>query len=54
MTGVDVSRVYRWTYAKDVGGTGGHVPTKHQQTLLDRAREAGIDLSPHDFFEAAE
>ncbi len=51
MAGVDVSRVYRWTYAKEQGGTDGRIPTKHQQALLDHAREQGIDLTPADFFE---
>lgn len=51
MAGVDVSRVYRWTYTKEQGGTDGRIPTRHQQPLLDRARAEGIDLTPADFFE---
>jgi hypothetical protein len=51
MVGVDVSRVHRWRYPKERGGTDGVIPTKHQQAILDRAREAGIDLKPEDFFD---
>lgn len=52
MVGVSISRVHRWTYPKDRGGTDGLVPSKHQQPLLDKARELGISLSPADFFDA--
>lgn len=48
--GIDVSRVYRWTYAPDKGGTGGTIPQKHQIPLMAAAREKGIALSPADFF----
>ena len=51
LVGVDVSRVYRWTYPRDRGGTGGVIPAKHQQRLMARAREHGIDLMPADFFD---
>lgn len=53
MAGVNVSNVHRWTYPKERGGTGGVVPAKHQQTLLRKAREAGIALEPGDFFDEA-
>ncbi|WP_375646653.1 MULTISPECIES: hypothetical protein [unclassified Bartonella] len=36
----DVSSVYRWR----------DIPAKHQQKILDYAREHGIDLRPEDFF----
>lgn len=48
---LSVPRVKRWTYPEDKGGTGGRIPSKHQQVLLDEARERGVDLSPADFFE---
>lgn len=41
MAGVDVSRVYRWKF----------IPSRHHQTILERARAEGIDLKPEDFFE---
>jgi hypothetical protein len=45
---IDVSRVYRFTYPKSKGGTGGWIPQRHQHVLLAKVRE----LSPADFFEA--
>ena len=54
MVGVHVSNVHRWRYSKDKGGTGGLVPVQHQQTILDKAREQGIDLRPEDFFEPSQ
>ncbi|HEY1630830.1 MAG TPA: hypothetical protein VGF56_05910 [Rhizomicrobium sp.] len=49
-TGVHESRLYRWTYDRARGGTGGLIPTQHQQTILTRAQLAGIPLAPEDFF----
>lgn len=50
MLSIDVSSVHKWKYSTDRGGTGGLVPSNRQQDLLDKARLAGIDLSPADFF----
>lgn len=50
--GVHVTRVYRWTYPIEKGGSGGVIPTRHQAQLLRGARERGIGLMPEDFFEA--
>lgn len=50
--GLDVSRIYRWTYPKERGGTEGIIPARHQQVLLNKAEEVGVDLRPQDFFEA--
>ena len=50
LAGVHISRVFRWTYPKARGGTGGLVPAQHQQHLLDSARARGIALEPADFF----
>ncbi len=47
---INVSRVYRWTYSPDKGGTGGTIPQKHQIPLMAAAKERGIALSPADFF----
>jgi hypothetical protein len=46
----DQSRVRRWTYPKDRGGTGGLIPTEVQPRLLAEARNRGIDLRPDHFF----
>lgn len=51
LCGVDVTRVYRWTYPAAKGGTGGLVPARHQAKLLKEARERDIPLEPSDFFE---
>jgi hypothetical protein len=51
MIGVDVTRVYRWTYSKDRGGTGGFIPARHQRALLEKAKAAGKNLKPEDFFK---
>ena len=50
LAGVHISRVFRWTYPKARGGTGGLVPAQHQQHLLDCARDRGIAVEPADFF----
>lgn len=49
--GVRLSTVYRFTYPKDQGGTGGLIPARYQQVLLTKAAELGIELDPTDFFE---
>lgn len=51
ITGVHSSRVHRWTYPKERGGTGGTIPSQHQQVLLDGALARGLGLRPSDFFE---
>lgn len=48
--GVDVSRVYRFTYPKERGGTGGVIPAKHQVTLLSEMPKRGVQLLAQDFF----
>lgn len=51
-TGAHVTRVRRWTYPKERGGTGGLVPSKWQGPLLAAAVANGIGLTPADFFDA--
>lgn len=48
---IDLSRVYRWTYDKARGGTGGIIPAKHQAALMAAAQVRGVELSPADFFQ---
>lgn len=50
MVGRDETRVRRWTYPKERGGTGGLIPSDCQQSLLDAALVRGIPLSPRHFF----
>lgn len=51
--GVHRTRVNRWMRPKQVNGTGGLVPSRYQQQLLEYARATGKDLKPDDFFCAA-
>lgn len=50
--GVHFTRPFRWMLPKDRGGTGGTIPSKHHQRLLDWADQHGKDLEPADFFVA--
>lgn len=50
MLGLDVSSVHRWTYPQSKKGAAGRVPSKRQAELMRKARDAGIDLHPADFF----
>lgn len=49
--GIHTTRVYRMTYSKERGGTGGFIKAEYQPVLLKRAPEYGICLEPADFFE---
>lgn len=42
--------VYRWTYPKSKGGTGGEVPRSAQKKLLDLAHHGVVEITPNDFF----
>jgi hypothetical protein len=46
----DVSRILRWTYPAERGGTGGSIPggTKMLNTILAAAQERGISLTLND------
>ena len=50
ITGRSVSRVYRWMYSRERGGTGGAVPHGEARTLLDHAVATGGALTAADFF----
>lgn len=54
MTGRHETRVRRWTYARERGGTDGLIPAEMQQLLLDRAKERGIPLRPEHFFRCGD
>lgn len=49
--GLSLAQVYKFTYPREKGGTGGVIPARHQPTLLTIARENDIPLSPNDFFD---
>lgn len=48
-TGVHVSRVYRWMYGKNKGGTGGLIPMDHIRPIMAVAANTGIALTADDF-----
>lgn len=50
LVGRTESVVYRWTYEKKLGGTGGTVPNKAQTKLLEAAARGEVDIRPEDFF----
>jgi len=54
VTGKHISRVYRWMYPKDRGGTGGIIPQADAFRILAHARTEGIPLSADDFFRVAQ
>ena len=43
--GVRRSTVYRWTWPKERGGTDGHIPRWHHETILQAARERDLNLT---------
>lgn len=54
ITGKSLSRIYRWMYPADRGGTDGVIPHVDARKMLDHAKANGIDLSPADFFPVSE
>lgn len=53
LVGNTPSMVYRWTYSKEKGGTGGTVPRAAQEKLLKAAKDGKVDIDPSDFFDIA-
>jgi hypothetical protein len=53
ITGKHVSRVYRWMYPKEKGGTGGFIPPADAQVILAYAVSEGVPLSPAEFMVPA-
>ncbi len=50
---ISPTSVYRWTYPRSSGGSGGHIPQKHIEPLLEAAGRRGIPLTLQDFFDGA-
>lgn len=50
ITGKHVSRVYRWMYPKERGGTGGVIPIPQARKLMEYAASHKIDLPAELFF----
>ena len=53
MLGIHVTTVFRFRRSREKGGSGGLIPSHHQNRLLAEARRRGIKLTPADFFEPA-
>lgn len=51
IAGKHISRVYRWTYPEDRGGTGGVIPQKSARRILAYARRNKIALPPEAFLD---
>lgn len=49
--GTGRTAIYKWTYPKTRGGTGGTIPHYAAELLLGRANDGDFKLSPGDFFE---
>lgn len=54
ITGKHVSRVYRWMYPKERGGTGGVIPQGDAPVLLAYAKANQIELNAAEFFAMPE
>jgi hypothetical protein len=54
LVGRSESWVYRWTYAREKGGTGGNVPRSAQEALLEASRQGKVEIEPADFFDTGE
>ncbi|MCP5081098.1 MAG: hypothetical protein GY948_05310 [Alphaproteobacteria bacterium] len=50
ITGRDRTRVLRWMYPKDKGGTGGTIPSSSAQELYREAAQRKLPLKADDFF----
>ena len=50
--GVTAHRVHSWMRPREVGGTDGRIPTKHQSKLLEYAEQNKLPLEPRDFISA--
>lgn len=54
IVGIHRTRVYKWMYGREVGGTGGQIPFRYAPALIAAARQAGIALSAEDFLPASD
>lgn len=51
LTGRTTGTVYKWTHAKEKGGTGGYIPVDAQNKLMASALRGEIDIGAEDFFD---
>lgn len=48
-----ISNVYRWTYPKARGGTGGVIPQADAELLLAHAKAHNLPVTAESFFRVA-
>jgi hypothetical protein len=51
ITGANRTRVYRWMRPKSAGGTGGTVPHRQANKLLEFAKRENVPVGAEDFFD---
>ena len=54
ITNMAFTAPYRWQHSRAKGGTDGLIPQKHIPTLLEYARQNGIELSANDFLPVSQ
>jgi len=54
ITSKHISRVYRWTYPKARGGTGGLIPQPEAAKLLAHAKTHRLPVTAESFFSRGE
>lgn len=47
-TGFSVNSIYKWTYAKEKGGTGGVIPGDKLPVVLGAAKDRDINITVDD------
>lgn len=50
---VSQTQVQRWRWTESNGGTGGFIPRKHHERLIEAAKRLGIVLVPGAFVDPA-
>jgi transposase-like protein len=50
IVGVHRTSVYRWTWRKSEGGTGGTIPASHIGTIIAFARQKNLNIQLEHFF----
>ncbi len=50
IVGIHRTSVYRWTWRKSEGGTGGTIPASHIVTIIEFARQRNLDIQLEHFF----
>lgn len=50
LLGTSRQAIYKWTYPRQRGGTGGYIPARRQLELMVVCKMQGIVLTKNDFF----